>query len=131
VPDLVVQALQVLDIHRGEHVNAGVDERLHILPALRPHGARDVRMGQLVDQADLGGPCEDGVRVHLLKRRSPVLHLLPGNDLEAFRPGDRILPAVRLEVPDDDVYTLPVQLLRLFEHLIGLAHAGRVAHEDF
>jgi hypothetical protein len=37
---------------------------------------------------------------------------------------------VGLEIADGDVATLPPELLRLLEHLVGLADAGGVAQED-
>ena len=48
--DLVVEALQVLDVHGGEHVDAGVQQLLDVLQrlGLRPPGW--LGMGQLVDQ---------------------------------------------------------------------------------
>ena len=67
--DDVVDRLEVLDVDGGDDVDAGVEQLLDVLPALLVPGARDVGVGQLVDQRDLGLPGEDGVDVHLLERR--------------------------------------------------------------
>ena len=44
----------MLDVDRGDDVDAGVQQLLDVLPALRVPGAGDVRVRQLVDQRDPG-----------------------------------------------------------------------------
>ena len=56
---------------------------------------------------------------------------LAGYELQALGLRDRILAAVRLEVADHDVDALRPQLLRLGQHLVSLADAGRVAQKYF
>ena len=50
--DRVGDALEVLDVERADDVDPGVADRLDVLPALGPRRARDVRVGELVDQGD-------------------------------------------------------------------------------
>ena len=50
-----------------------VEELVHVLPPLRVPRAGSVGVGELVDEGDLRVACEDGVDVHLLERRRPVL----------------------------------------------------------
>ncbi len=65
------------------------------------------------------------------KSRAAIIDFAPRNDLQTLRLRDRILAAVRLEITDHDVDALALELLRLFQHLIGFADAGGVAQEDF
>ena len=65
---LVVEALQVLHVHGGEDVDAGVEDVLDVLEALGVLGAGRVGVRQLVDQAELGCALEDRRQVHLLER---------------------------------------------------------------
>ena len=74
---------------------------------------------------------EDGVHVHLVERVAPVVDAPPGNHLQLFDLGDRVLPSVRLEVADDDVASLRPELLRLLEHPEGLPDARGVPQEHF
>ena len=65
--DHVVERLEVLDVDRGDDVDAGGEQLLDVRPALGVAGAGDVGVGQLVDQRDLGRPGQHGVEVHLLE----------------------------------------------------------------
>ena len=51
--DDVVEALQVLDVDRGDHGDAGVEKLLDVLPAFGVLAARGVGVGELVDQHHL------------------------------------------------------------------------------
>ena len=50
----IIQALDVLDVHGRDDLDAGMEEVDHVLPALRAAGAGDVRVRELVDQSHLG-----------------------------------------------------------------------------
>ena len=67
--DDVVDRLEVLDVDRGDDVDAGGEQLLDVLPALRVARAGHVGVGELVDQRDLGPAGEHGVDVHLGERR--------------------------------------------------------------
>ena len=68
--DRIGDALEVLHVHRGDDRDPGVDELHDVLPPLlvapRPG---DVRVGELVDERQLGSPGQHGVDVHLLELR--------------------------------------------------------------
>src|SRR5260221_13039650 len=131
VPDLVGDALEVLDVDGGDDVESGGEDIHDILPALvEPAGSRNVRVGELVDESDLWPSAEHGVEVHLLQAASPVVHHLPGDDLEAV---DQLLgepPPVALDEPDDHVGAPPPAALALIEHRVGLADARGRAQVD-
>ena len=54
-----------------------------------------------------------------------------GIDFQAFDLRDGVLAAVRFEVADDDVHSRGCSSWASSQHLVGLADAGGVAHEDF
>lgn len=58
----VVQALQMLDVDRGEYVDSGVAQRLDILPAFGVAGSGRVGVGQLVHQRHPRCTCQNGIR---------------------------------------------------------------------
>ena len=86
----VVERLQVLDVDRGDHVDAGVEQLVDVLPALLVPAAGDVGVRELVDQRHrrAAGPA---------RRRGPSPRTwcrgrsscLRGHDLEALRAAPR------------------------------------------
>ena len=120
----VVQRLQVLDVDGGDDVDAGVQQLLHVLPALLVAGSRHVRVRQLIDQHHLGRAGKDGVHVHLLELRPAILHVPAGHGLQIAEllHGERA--AVRLDEADDDVGAALAPAVALVQHGEGLAHAG-------
>jgi len=69
---LIVEAFQVLDVDRGEHVDAGGEQFLNILPALFMAAAGRVAVGQFVHQHQLRLGGEQAVQVHFLEHHAPV-----------------------------------------------------------
>ena len=67
--DRVGDRVEVLDVAGADDVDAGVEQDLHVLPALRARRPGRVGVGELVDQGDRRRSSQDGVRVHLLDRR--------------------------------------------------------------
>ena len=101
--DDVVDRLEMLDVECRDHRDPGVEEALHVLPALLVPRARHVRVGELVDERDLGPARDDRVDVHLLEGRAPVLDVRPRHHLETRELRGGLRAAVRLDVADDDV----------------------------
>ena len=129
-PDDVVQALEVLDVERREDVDAGREQLVDILPALRMARALDVRVGELVDEDQRGPARERAVEVELAQRPA-----LEGNlDLRQHRQvGDErlgLLASMRLDDADEDVLALVAQRARGREHRERLADAGGRAEVD-
>ena len=58
--DDIVQALQMLNVDRGYHRDAGVEKLLDVLPAFGVLAARGVRVGELVDEHYLRVAGQDG-----------------------------------------------------------------------
>ena len=129
--DGVVERLEVLDVDRGEHADAGIEKLEDVLIALFVRAARDVGVGELVDDAELRPP-RAGWHRHPFPRarrrgirssrrgttsRSPNLRLGVGSP-------------VRLDEADDDVHALASKCVRVLEHRVGLADARRGADVD-
>ncbi len=128
--NLVVEALEVLDVDGREHVDARVEHVADVLVALLVLEARRVGVGELVDQAQLGPAREHRRQVHLLERRAPVDDFAPGHELETLGLGERVRSAVGLEVADHDVATGVGLRRALLQHAVGLADPRGHADED-
>ena len=63
---------EVLDVDVRDDVDPGLEQFLHVLPALLVARSRDVGVGELVDQRDLGMPGQHRVEVHFLEGHAPV-----------------------------------------------------------
>ena len=74
--DEVVQALEVLDVQRRPDVDAGIEQLLDVLPALRMARRRlaadEVRVRELVDEQDSGPALQRRVEVELLAHHAAV-----------------------------------------------------------
>jgi hypothetical protein len=129
--DDVVQALDVLHVHRRKHVDAGVQELVDVLPALGVTRPLHVGVGQLVDQQQLRAPLQRSVQVELLDLDAAVQHPAAWQELEAEQLCARLVAPMRFHDADDDVPLLLLHFCaRELEHRVGLAHARRGAEED-
>jgi hypothetical protein len=87
-------------------------------------------MRQLVDENDFGLPMEDRRQVHLFERLALVGDGAAGKDLEVADAFGSLGAAVGLHESDDDVDALLAEGMRVLEHLVRLADAGRVPDVD-
>jgi len=71
---LVVEALEVLDVQRGEHVDVGLEHVGDVLVALRVLEPGYVGVGEFVDQAHLGGALHDAGEVYPQARVEAALN---------------------------------------------------------
>ena len=63
----------MLHVHGGQHVDAGIQDLLHRLPALLVACAGDVGVCKLVDEHVRGVRRENGVGVELGERRQALI----------------------------------------------------------
>ncbi len=128
--DDVVEAFEVLDVERREHVDAVGEKLVDVLPALRMARARDVGVRELVDEDQRGMPANRAVQIEL-GELSPLI-LDPGGrqHLEALQQRLGFLAAMRLDDADDDILALGAQRLRRGQHCIRLPDTGRCAKVD-
>ena len=71
----VVQALEVLNVDRRDDVDSGREYFVDVLEALAVPHAFCVRMGELVDECELRGACDDSSDVHVLDLEPSVQQL--------------------------------------------------------
>ena len=127
---MVVQRLEVLDVQRRDHVDPGREDLFDILVALGVRGAGGVRVGELVDQTQLGRAVENRREIHLFERRVPVGHTHQRQPWQPLGQLSGLSATVCLEQADRDVMTRPHFRLSLEQHAIGLARPGGHPEED-
>ena len=125
--DHVVQRLDVLNVDRRDHRDAGVEQLEDVFVSLLVRRARGVGVRQLVHEHDLRLARLDRLDVHLLDLHVPIGQDAAPHHLQPVDQGDRVGAAVRLDVADDDVDALTPELVRVLEHLVGLADPWRRA----
>ena len=87
-------------------------------------------MRKLVDDRNLRD-AGAGWRRHPFPRRSnPGRDVSARDDLQTLDERHRVLAAVRLEISHDDVHAAILELVRLREHLKGLADTGSIAQKN-
>ena len=128
--DDVVQALEVLDVDGRDHVDAGREQLLDVLPALL------VRLPGTFVWASSSTSTTCGRRTRIASTSissstaPPVLDLLAGHDFEVADLLRVVRPPVRLDEADDDVGAPLRPPPALVEHGEGLADAGDGAEVD-
>ena len=77
--DGVVQRFQMLNVHRGHHVDAGIQQFQHVFVPLAVLAAGNVGVRQLVHDHRLRMPRDDRVHIHLFQVHAAIgNHLLAG-----------------------------------------------------
>ena len=120
----VVQALQVLDVERGDDADARSQQFFDVEVAFRIAAAGRVGVGQFVDQGDGRAAGQDGVEVHLLEQDPAILDLAARHLFEFADLRHGLGPAVGFHEADHHVNALLSQAVSLLQHLEGLAHPG-------
>ena len=115
----------MLDIQRRPYVDAGRQQFLDVVPALRMAAARCVAVRQFIDQHEPRLAREDRIKVHLGERTAEMLDRTARDDLE--RAGQRLGlgAAMRLDYADHDIGAAAHPGGAFGQHLIGLADSGR------
>ena len=117
----------MLDVDRGDYVDSRREQFLDVLVALFMLGAGDVGMRQFVDHRDFRLARQDRVDIHLLQRHAAVVDLAERNHFQVAHLGHGLRAPMRFDEAEHHVDALVAELMRLFEHPIGLAHPGRTA----
>ena len=84
-------------------VDAGREQLLDILPALRMARAGMVAVRELVDDQQLGLARERAVEIELVQHDAAMLEAHRRQDFQAFEQRLGFGPAVQLDVADDDI----------------------------
>lgn len=128
--DDVVEALQVLDVDGGGHVDAGVEEFPDVLPAFGVAAAGGVGVGEFVDERELRAAGEQGVDVEFGEGGTAVADGAAGQHGQVPELVLGAPAAVGLDQSDDDVEGFVVaQPPALGEHGARLADPRRSPQE--
>ena len=127
--DQVDKALDGLHVESGVHVDAGIDDRKDVLPALGMEQARRVGVGHLVDEQHLRPTGDRSLQVELAQRVAPIGHRQPRQDLQPLHERHGLGPAVRLDDAHDHVASRGHEPAGRFQHGIRLADAGGEAEK--
>ena len=122
--DHVVERLEVLEVDCRDDIDAGVEQVVDVLPALGVPRSRDVGVGQLVDQDQLGLAGQQPLEVHLLEGLAPVLDSPAGEDRQVPDLGVGLGTSVVLHPADHHVGAALPASPALVEHGVGLADTG-------
>ena len=112
-PDGIVERLEVLDVDRGQHADARVEQFQDVLIALVVPAAGHVGMGELVDDAELRSSLQDRVEVHLLEHDAAIFDVAPGDDLQVADLGVGVGATVGLDEAHDDIDALASERVRI------------------
>lgn len=121
----------MLDVDRGEYVDAGREQFLDVLPAFFVTAARGVAVGQLVHQHQFGLGGEQAIEVHFLQHHAAVFGAQQRLLRQAAEQGFGLGAAVGFHYAGDQSHALAHLSVGRLEHGVGLAHAGSGAEEDF
>ena len=127
--DHVVQRLEVMDVDRRDHVDAGGEELIDILPTMRVARPGGVRVRELVDHRDLRTTGQNRVDVHLLGRTA--IGIAPARrDLQTAGLRRHLLSAMRVDNGEHHIRPASMPAAGLVEHRVRLADARRVSDVD-
>ena len=129
-PHRAVQALQVLHIECGPHVDASGQQLLHVLPALGVAGTLHVGVREFIHQQDGGLAGQGCVQVKLGKAPAPVRHPLQGQRFQAVQQRRSLRTAMGFHHADQDVAPRAPFALGGTQHGPGLANPGIGAKVD-
>ncbi len=119
----------MLHVEGAVDVDPGVEQLLHILPALLVAAAGGVAVCQLVHHGDGRFAGEQAVEIHLLQSLLAVHVDFARHDGELVEQSQRLLPAVGLHHANQDVYPLFGLFPHRLQHGVGLSHAGSGAEK--
>jgi hypothetical protein len=129
--DHVVEGFQVLDVQRGDHVDAGVEECLDVLPAFGVAAlAGHVGVRELVDDRHLRAPGEQRGEVHILEQSAAVGAGRPGDAVRAVEHRLGVRAPVALREPHHHVRPAGGTASSLVEHAVGLADSRGSSEVD-
>ena len=104
--DNISQAFQVLDIDGGIHIDAGIQDFLHIQVAFGMAHGRRIGMGQLIHNHKTRMASQNDIQIHFRKNRAAITNLAAGEHFQALDQGFGFLTPVRLDIADDQIHAL-------------------------
>jgi hypothetical protein len=130
----IVETLQVLNVDRGPHRDAGLEQLCDVLPALgmsrRRLCARQIGMSQLIDQQDLGFAGKGRVQIEFQPLDAAIAQHQRCKTRQTLQKALGVDTPMRLNVTDHHIRATGEQVVRGFQHCVGLTNTGRGAEED-
>ena len=120
----------MLHVDRGVYVDAGIQQLLHILPALAVAAAGGITVRQLIDQQQLWRLGQNAVEVHLAQRHATVFKTPLRLLWQAGKHRLGFCPAMGFHHANAQVDALTQLRLRRLQHGVGLAHARCRTEKD-
>ncbi len=120
----------MLHIERRPDIDAGIEQLLHILPALGMARAGRIAVGQLVEQQHLWVARQRRIQVKGLALAALVGQQAAGQQLQAVELLHGLGPAMGLHQAHQHLAARLALALRSGQHCIGLAHPGIGAKVD-
>ena len=102
---LIVQSLDVLDIHGRYDAYSRIEELHDILPPLWVDAALDIRMGQFIHDYDFRVDVQHLLDIHLFQFFPLVEKSAARNERKPRHEGLRFRTAVRLDISDTHIDT--------------------------
>ena len=121
----------MLDIERGPDIDAGGENLVDVLPALRMPAAGDIGVGVFVDEQQTGMARKCSVEVEFLEDLISINDRLARKNFEAFDERFGLAPAVGFDESGNHVAPVGLRGARGREHGVGLAHARGRTEKDF
>src|SRR5579884_3903534 len=123
--DDVVQTHQVLDVDGGNDVDSSVEEFVDVLPTLLVTTPGHVGVREFVDQHQRGPSGENGIQIHLLKRRPAIVDAPTRYHLKVANLFRSVQATVRFDEPNDDIGAPFAAATPFVQHRERLTDAGR------
>ncbi len=120
----------MLDVDGRGDVDTRSEDLVDVLVALAVARLGQVRVGELVDERDLGAASDDRVDVHLREVEPPESAPQMRHLFEPLGKRRGLRAVVRLEVADHDVVPFLPGLAALLEHPVRLADSCGHAEQD-
>ncbi|MNI41835.1 hypothetical protein D3C73_960990 [compost metagenome] len=127
--DLIVEAFQMLDVDRGEHVDAGGEQFLDVLPTFGMTTAGRIAVGQFVHQHQFRLRGEQAIQVHFFEHHATVLRTHQWLLRQAAEQRFGFGAAMGFDDAGNDFHALAQLPVRRLQHGVGLADTGRGAEE--
>lgn len=125
----VIQALQMLHVDGGNHVDTGIQQLFNVLPALGMARALYVGVRQFIHQDHRRMARQRGVEVEF--RMARPTSGAPRQHRQSLQQRGGLFTAVGFDHASQHVQPLRTQALRLLQHGVGFPYARTGAEVDF
>ncbi len=125
----VVQAFQMLYVDGCQHVDAGIQQLFHILPAFGVARTVSVAVRQFIHQHQRRVARQRGVEIEFMHQPAAMLDAFLRQQRQAVEQGGGLAAAVGFHHADQHVQPLSAQTLGFLQHGVGFADAGAGTEE--